>query len=205
MPPKQTIGAVSGIVAPIITFSFILIAIQTSPQFNWTNNALSDLGVTPGLTAPLFNFGLAAGGLLGFLFATFGLSNYLGKHWVGKIGVAVFAVATFDLILIGVFNESFSPTHFLVSVTFFVTVPIALFIITGTFALRHQAKMALFTFLIAFSAASPWILYFTINYVLGKAIPEIISGLAGALWIIVLATKILTFENQVKQKFANNK
>ncbi len=198
MPRRQKIGAATGILAPIIAFICIIAAVASDPQFSWTNNALSDLGIVSGITAPLFNFGLVACGFLALTFTLLGLLNYFEKNWLGKIGSAVFAVATLALISIGVFNESFSPTHFLVSVAFFVSFPISLFIITGVFVLNHQLKMAFFTLFAAVAAATSWILYFTINYVPGKAIPEFISGLAGAIWITVLGFKILKSENQVK-------
>ena len=62
----QKIGASSGIVAPIVAFVCILTAIASYPTFSWTNNALSDLGVVPGITGSLFNFGLLAQRNLGF-------------------------------------------------------------------------------------------------------------------------------------------
>lgn len=165
MPNKQRIAAFTGILAPIIAFTCILIAIATHPQFSWTNNALSDLGVISGVTGPLFNFGLYTCGVLALVFSFLGLFVYLGKNWVGKIGAAMFGAATIALICIGIFNESFSPTHYLVSVTFFVLLPISLFIITAAFGLEHQAKMAVFTIMIGIAAATPWILYFTLHYV----------------------------------------
>jgi len=189
--PQQKIGAITGILAPILAFICILTAIASYPQFSWTNNALSDLGIVSGITGPLFNFGLYACGLLALNFALFGLFLYFRKNWIGKIGSVGFAAAALALISIGVFNENFKPTHYLVSVAFFILFPISLFIVTGAFALKHQAKMALFTTLIAIAAAIPWITYFTIHYVPGVAIPEFSSGLAGSIWIVTLGYKIL--------------
>ena len=188
---KQRIGAASGIIAPIIAFTCILLAIASYSQFSWTNNALSDLGIISGLTGPLFNLGLLASGLLAFSFAIFGLFNYLGKIWVGKIGSSFFAAATLSLICIGIFNENFSPTHYLVSVAFFVLVPISLFIVTSVFWLNHHRGMAIFTFLIAIAVVLPWLLLFTFNYVPNVAIPEFLSGLAVSAWTIVLGKKML--------------
>jgi hypothetical membrane protein len=191
----QKIGASSGIVAPIVGFICILSAIATYPQFSWTNNALSDLGVVPGITENLFNFGLFASGLLAFNFALFGLVTYFGKSWVGKIGSAVFAASTLALIAIGVFNENFSPTHYLVSVGFFMLAPISLFILTCGFWLSHQRGMAVFTVLVGLAAALPWLLLFAFNYVPNVAIPEFLSGLAVSAWVILLAAKMLKAEN----------
>ncbi len=204
MPQRQRIAAATGILAPIIAFTCILSAIASYPQFSWTNNALSDLGVVPGITGPLFNFGLCTCGILALIFAFLGLFVYLGKNWVGKIGAIVFALATIALICIGIFNENFSPTHYFVSVAFFVLLPISLFIITIAFGLQRRTRMALFTVLIGLAAALPWILYFTFHYVSGVAIPEFASGLAGTVWIITLSYKIIK-EEQVKLRSANNK
>ena len=192
----QRIGASSGVIAPVFAFICIIIAVATYPQFNWVNSALSDLGVIRGVTGIVFNFGLVACGFLALNFAIFGLHQYFKVNLIGKIGAGVFAVASIALICIGIFNESFSPTHYLASVAFFVFLPISLLIITGAFAVKHQVKMAISTMLVAIVAAIPWVLYFTIHYAPNVAIPEIISGLAGAAWIITLGYKILE-ENSV--------
>lgn len=188
---KQRIGAATGILAPILAFTCILAAIASYPQFSWTNNALSDLGIIPGITGPLFNFGLYASGLLAFNFALFGLFTYLGKSWVGKIGAAVFAAATLALIAIGVFNESYSGTHYAVSVAFFVLIPISMFVITCASWLAHQARMVVFTVLIGIAAALPWLLLFSFHYVPNVAIPESASGLVVSAWTIVLGYKMI--------------
>jgi hypothetical membrane protein len=187
----QRIGASAGIAAPIVAFICIIVAIASYPAFSWTNNALSDLGVVPGFTESVFNFGLLASGLLSFNFAIFGLYTYLGKNWVGKIGSSVFAGASLALIAISVFNENYSPTHYIVSVLFFVLVPISLFIITGAFLLSHQRRMAVFTVAVGFAAALPWLLLFAFNYVPNVAIPEFLSGLAVSTWAIMVGKKML--------------
>jgi hypothetical membrane protein len=188
----QRIGAASGIVAPIVAFICIIISISSYPTFSWTNNALSDLGVVSGVTASLFNFGLLASGILAFNFAIFGLFTYFGKSWVGKIGSTVFAAATIALIAISVFNENFSPTHYLVSVAFFTLTPIALFILTFGFWFRHQRRIAAFTVMIGLAAVLPWIILFIFNYVPNVAIPEFLSGFAISVWVVFLGKKMLS-------------
>jgi hypothetical membrane protein len=187
----QKTGAVAGLSAPILAFTCILSAIASYPRFSWTNNALSDLGVVKGVTGPLFNFGLYASGFLGFVFAIFGLFSYAGKSLVGKVGTSAFATATVALIAIGVFNESFSETHYAVSVAFFVLVPVSLFIITCALVLSHQTGTAILTVGIGVAAALPWILLFAFDYVPNVAIPETISGLAVSAWTIALSYRIL--------------
>jgi hypothetical membrane protein len=187
----RKIGAASGIAAPIVGFACILAAIASYPSFSWTDNALSDLGVIPGVTGALFNFGLLATGLLTFNFAAFGLYTYLKASWAGKIGSAFFAATATALIAISVFNENFSPTHYAVSVAFFALAPISLFIITAALWLAHHRGMAVFTVLAGVAAALPWILLFALNYVPNVAIPEFVSGLAVSAWALGLGVKIL--------------
>jgi hypothetical membrane protein len=186
------IGAAFGIVAPIVAFICILTAIASYPTFSWTNNALSDLGVVSSLTASLFNLGLFASGVLAFIFSIFGLFTYFGKSWVGKIGSIVFAAATIALIAISIFNENFSPTHYIVSLAFFTLAPIALFILTFGFWLCHQKGMAIFTVAVGMAAALPWILLFTFNYVPNVAIPEFLSAFAVSVWAVFIGKKMLS-------------
>jgi hypothetical membrane protein len=191
-------GAVSGIVTPVLAFTCILIAIASYPAFSWTNNALSDLGIISGVTGPLFNFGLYSSGLFAFSFAVFGLFTYLGGNWVGKIGAVTFAATAVALMGIGFFPENVAPYHYLFSVAFFVLLPISLLVITGAFALERQTKMALFTLLIAIAAALPWILLFAFHYVSGVAIPEFASAVAGSVWAVVLSYKMFKAASQPK-------
>ena len=195
---KLRIGAAGGITAPIVAFACIIAAITSYPQFSWTNNALSDLGIVEGITGPLFNFGLITAGILALIFATLGLFTFMGKSSLGKVGSGFFAAATIALICIGIFNENFSPTHYIVSVAFFMLAPIGLFILTCAFYRNHQRGIAAFTVAIGAVAALAWILQFTLNYVPNVAIPETISALAISVWAIVLA-KIMLKHKPVSQ------
>ena len=187
----QKIDVAAGFVAPVWAFLFISMAILSYPTFSWTNNALSDLGVVPGLTSWLFTLGLCGGGVLAFVFAVLGLYRFVGKGVIGKVGAGFFAATTLTLVCIGIFNESFRPTHYLFSVAFFVLAPLAFFILTAGFYLKGRRGLAAFTIIIALIAAIPWILQLTIPYVANVAVPETISGAAIGIWAIVLSTRIL--------------
>jgi hypothetical membrane protein len=184
------ISGIIGLAAPFFAFACILLAIASWPQFSWTNNALSDLGVQSGITAIVFNSGLVVSGFLFIVFAT-GLFGFVGNRFVGKVGAAVFILACIALIAIGIFNESFSPTHYTVSVAFFVFLPVSLLILVGAFWLNGQHKLSIFTLAVALAAATPWVLQFTVPYVSRVAIPETISGLAGVAWAMVLGYLML--------------
>ena len=174
-------------------------AVASYPEFSWTDNALSDLGVVSGITGPVFNLGLTVSGIFILSFAVFGLFKYFGDSWVGKSGAVTFAATALALIGIGIANENIRPYHYLFSVAFFVLLPISLFIITAAFAVKRQTKMVLFTLLIAVAAATPWILYFAFHYVPGVAIPEFASAFAGSVWTVVLGYKMLKTVPQPKE------
>jgi len=194
--PKSTdalwlkVSGICGFLTPITAFALIFSAIASYPEFSWTNNALSDLGVVEGITALLFNSGLLIGGALCFVFAT-GLFVFLKERTVGKIGALVFVLGSLALFAIGVFPENVRPTHYIVSVMFFMLLPIAMLIIVGAFWLMHKVRMAAFTLLVAVAAATPWILYFTIPYAPNVAVPEAVSAFAGAVWAVALSGKML--------------
>jgi hypothetical membrane protein len=150
----QSIGAAAGIAAPLLAFTCILTAIASYPAFSWTNNALSDLGVIPGITSLLFNFGLIVSGSFSFTFSVLGLYVFLRASWAGKIGSAVFAAANLALMSIGIFNENFSPTHYLVSVAFF-TLAISLFILSARFCPLSTRRQ--FPVLCRHRSSMPWL------------------------------------------------
>lgn len=184
------VTGIVGIIAPFFVFACITGAITSWPSFNWFSNALSDLGVRWGLTATLFNVGLVSGGFMFIVFSA-GLLSLLGGSWLGKVGVGLFLVACIALVGIGVFNETFSPTHYIVSVTFFVFMPISLLVLVGALLLKDKRNLSLLTLALGVVAAAPWVLEFSVHYVSGVAIPEFVSGLAGAVWTVVLGYVML--------------
>ena len=183
------ISGISGIITPIVAFTFILLAIAYSPQFSWTENALSDLGVQEGATAILFNSGLIIGGILTLIFAS-GLFIFLSNRLIGRIGALIFALDALALIAIGVFPENMTPMHYQASVAFFALFPISMFVMCAAFLLMGKSKIGLFTFLMATVAVVVWILQFTMHFVHGVAIPEAISALSASAWSIVLSFKM---------------
>jgi hypothetical membrane protein len=101
------ISGVCGILSPIVAFTCILFAINYSPEFSWTKNALSDLGVQEGVTAPLFNYGLIISGILTLIFATW-LFIFLSDKLLGRIGAFILILDAFAFTAIGIFPEMLS-------------------------------------------------------------------------------------------------
>jgi hypothetical membrane protein len=191
MVATEKLGAIAGLAAPIVAFLCVFSAIASYSQFSWTDNALSDLGIVKGLTSGVFNFGLVVAGVLGVVFAALGLFNFFTKSSLGKVGSGFFVATCVALVCIGVFNENFSPTHYLVSVAFFSLAPITLFILTLAFIHRGNRSLAVLSVTTGAIAAASWILEFTLYYVSGVAVPETISALAVAVWVVAVVVKML--------------
>jgi hypothetical membrane protein len=126
------LSGIMGIVAPIIAFTCILLAISSYPSFSWTDNALSDLGVKDGITAPLFNYGLIASGVSTLISAA-GLFKFLCRDTTGRMGALILGSATVALVSIGIFPENARPAHYYASVAFFVLCPMAMLVLAVAF------------------------------------------------------------------------
>jgi hypothetical membrane protein len=133
-----------------------------------------------------------------FLVFTIGLYKSVGKSWLGKTGAIVLCLACIALVSIGIFNENFKPTHYLVSVAFFTLMPISMLVLVTSFWFAGQRRLSLFTLAIALAAATPWVLQFTVSYVSNVAIPEFVSGFAGAMWTAVVSVMMLKEPPQKK-------
>lgn len=110
------VGAVCGVLAPIIWFIFYLIAWSQSPWYELGGHYLSDLGVGEGAWA--FNTGAVIAGYLAIPFSI-GLWVTLRPGWLPLIGSAVGIVTGILLMCIGIFTEDYGSLHFVVSGLFF--------------------------------------------------------------------------------------
>ena len=174
-----------GVLSPIISLSFIALAIAYTPQFNWYTWALSDLGVHQ--AALIFNSGLIIGGILAAIFAV-GLVQIFRKQVLGFVGAFTLVLSSISLCAIGVFPESAGQIHSLVSYAFFVLLGISLLLI-GAALIREpsQRYLGLFTILtVVAGSVAAWAVPHE-----GVAIPEMIGALAASVWAVVLSVTFL--------------
>jgi hypothetical membrane protein len=186
----QKVSGICGIMTPSVAFGCILLAISYAPDFNWTNNALSDLGVMQSPTSILFNLGLIAGGILGMVFAS-GLLTLFKRKLIGELGAIIFVLDFLALTAIGVFPENARPIHLYASVSFFMLFPLSMFLLAASFILASKKGMALLTFSMSIFAAVVWIAEFWLRYVPGFAIPETLSAGAASVWAVVLGVNMV--------------
>jgi len=150
----------------VLPLSFIAAAALSSGWFNLLNNALSDLGhATRSNVAPLFNFGLSAGG---FLLAATGLMCGLRKSRL--IGCTL-ATSGFALTLVAVFDEVYGRLHFYVSVAFF----LSLLALLLEYAAVRRGPRGVAALLAAAAGVAAWVLHLAYGLPRGAALPELIS------------------------------
>ena len=182
------LSGICGVLAPIIAFSGIFLAMENYPDFSWKYNALSDLGSMPGITRLFFNDGLIIGGLVAAVFAT-GFFLYLKNGLFGKASAVVFLLDTLALMAIGVFPSDFAPAyvHYYVSLAFFVLFPISAIMMAAAFQKAGRVRRAELTIALAIVAAGVWIAHWTV-YPFGSnvAIPEIVAAGAAGIWGIAI-------------------
>lgn len=184
------VAGLCGITAPIIVSFLVVLAVSYSPWFSWTENALSDIGVR-GIAAILFNSGLIIGGILALIFAI-GLGQLLTNRMLGRVGSLLLSLAAVALCSIGIFPETAGTLHYVVSVAFFVLLPLSLFFL-GAALLQEPTERSLgaFAVLAGAVATAVWALPWE-----GLAIPEAIAYLAASLWSMTLSVKMLRQANR---------
>lgn len=184
------IGLVFGIIAPIITYASIFLAILHYPSFSWSKNALSDLGVR-GISAQLFNTGLIAGGTLLTFFA-FSLLYSFKDSLLGSIGATLFMLDALLLVGIGLFPETVEPVHHRLSVAFFILLPVALIFMGIRFVFDSYRKwVGLLALAVAAIAIFIWLKPWD-----GVAIPEAITSMTASLWTIITGVYLLKAKHQ---------
>jgi len=175
------------VITPIITLSLILLSISYSPWFNWSENALSDLGVHEAAT--LFNSTLMIGGVLTLVFAT-GLLQTLRRTKTGFTGALVFVVGAVSLFAIGLFPETAGRIHFYVSVSFFAFAALSMIIIGVALVRASERNVGVFSVFAGLFAAAVWILFWSIPH-RGVAVPELLSVLAASAWSVITGAKMI--------------
>ncbi len=163
------------------------VALALAPWFNWTTDALSDLGHPRHESAAVFGAGLLASGLF-YVDAVLHARRSLGSSRLAKAAVGFLVAGGLSLSAIGVVNESFGVPHFVVSFTYFTFVPLGMFVLA--LCLRGVApRFAIVTAAMAFAAAAFAISILTaIAYGApfpSQAIPEIIASVILAAWAVL--------------------
>ncbi|MEM3382544.1 MAG: DUF998 domain-containing protein [Nitrososphaerales archaeon] len=181
------VAAWFGILTPVLALLSISISIALSPWFSWTNNALSDLGVSS--VALIFNAGLIMSGIFASFFSI-SLAILNRKNSIRFVGSITLFLSSLSLIGVGFFSESFGLVHFYFSVAFFTLLIISLIIFGVHFTLNMSTRLlGAFTLLFGIISLIFWIIW-AITHSSGVAIPEIINTVLASSWIVMLSIKM---------------
>ncbi len=104
------------------------IAMSLDTAYVFGDSYLSDLGVREGAWA--FNSGVIGAGLLFILFDVTAVSWALGEGLLQKVAVSLLVLAAAFLVCIGIFTEDAGVLHGIVSYGFFLTMLVALGVLT---------------------------------------------------------------------------
>jgi len=170
--------ALLGIIGPLVAIFFISLSIIFSSWFSWQNNALSDLGHSViSDVAYLFNFGLLLSGFLTIIYSitSFSKDAKFTSYFLILTGLSLQLVATFD--------EVYGTLHLQISILFFA----ALGVTSLIYIIEKRSVLAGVALIIGVAS---WVLFGLKIYSAGIAVPEIISSVATASWVVISALRI---------------
>ena len=161
-------GTLIGFIGPIVSFICILVSIAILPGFDWSSNALSDLGSwfrtdlgeLQIVSAAIFNGGLIITGFM-ILYFIIWLVKQIGDT-PSKVALLFFAGTAILLAGVGIFSVDYPLGHIWTAVPFFFSIPIAL-ALTGVVWIRLSEMRVLGSIAIFLSFISllimfqPWI------------------------------------------------
>jgi hypothetical membrane protein len=176
--------ALLGIIGPLVAIFFIFLSIILSPWFSWENNALSDLGNSViSDVSYLFNFGLLLSGFLTIIYSITSFRKYakFTSYFLILTGLSLQLVATFD--------EVYGMLHLQISILFFA----ALGFTSVSYIIEKRSVLAVAALIIGLAS---WVLFGLKIYSTGIAVPEIISSMATASWLVISALRIYLNNNR---------
>lgn len=203
---RQPALAVSGVLATGVTLGSVLLATMVSPAFQWTANALSELGdagtaAGTRTTVLLFNGGLIVGAVVGLAFAWF---LWVAAEPRGKrIVAALFAVTMVTMGGIGLFPIG-SPLHFPVSAAFFVMVTVTIWADALVGAGSDEGDRGAIAAWLGATNVAAWVLWGVTGPIRrpGLAIPEIVGAFVLAGWVLSTAIRLSQWEPVVTRSRA---
>ena len=178
MQRLDRLGRVCALAYVVVSLATILGGVALAPWFDWTTNALSDLGAAGRATRPVFNGGLILGGVLGVV-----VGGWLARtrRGLARVGGVAFVVTMCLRAGIGLFPVG-TPPHTPVAIAYFVGVAVSLWLV-GFGAIRASDAVALDDARLALAGGTlvpaVWLSWgFLWNESIpGLAIPEVLSSL----------------------------
>ncbi|MFL2520929.1 MAG: DUF998 domain-containing protein [Halobacteriales archaeon] len=195
----RRLGIYAGLLGPAIGLLSVIVAIYFAPWFNWTEFALSDLGVGElpdriARSAPsnslhifIFNAGMMIAGIGLALFVFLTRSLHIDSI-ISKIGYSLIFIGGLNLALVGLFPIP-SSLHFPVAAIYFIATPIGLVLVGGSYLSdsRNFGVLLILIGIVAFLSIVEIVAPYLLNlYSEGIAIPEMVEAtlLSLGAWLI---------------------
>lgn len=176
MKVPEGLALYAGILAPIVAFTFIGLAILTHPSFTFQHNALSDLGNPHVELSWIFNSGLIIAGILGLIFA---IGLFERTQGAERVGALIFAVAMIFLSMIGIFPEG-TAMHYPCSVSFYLISALVITLYGVVWALEPARRLYGIAFIIM--VVTGFVIALVPHWD-GIAIPETAGAIIIFLWV----------------------
>ena len=135
---KPSIAAWFGIISPLCAAIFIGASIALSPWFSWTDNALSDLGVSP--VAFIFNSGLVLTGIL-ILIPAISIAILEKENKLGLTGAIMLLIMSISASCAGVFTERYYTLHLVFSMLTFTSLSLSSILLGTRFYLEKETQV----------------------------------------------------------------
>lgn len=189
------LGGIFGLVLIACFLAGYITAWALSPWYDFGGDYLSDLGIGEGAFA--FNIGVMSAGLITIPFA-WGLWNALRDHILGKLGSLVCALAGIFLFLVGVFPEDQVPTHYIVSVSFFASLGVAVIILA-----LPMVRSPVFRRVAAPLTVVMIVLTIVLIILLGTGpLMETIAVLEALVWVFVASVQMILFARSEQEEIS---
>ncbi|MEW5759828.1 MAG: DUF998 domain-containing protein [Candidatus Thermoplasmatota archaeon] len=194
------IAGLCGLLAPIIAFTCIGIAIYYSPWFSWTENWLSDLGgkvgekpiwSARGIASIIFNIGPIIAGAIGIFFALYIMKSNISNKRLGRLGSLILLLNMFALCAIGIFPETTGFPHGLASITFFFLAPLSLLLIGITLKKFNLNALGFITIILSIVSFIALPFLFVPRPFGSNAIVEMFPAVSMSAFAIIFGIRIL--------------
>lgn len=175
--PAAVVVTVVGVLGSVALASWVV-----GSWFTWTGHALSDLGHPDRAVAPLFNYSLVVGGLLGVAYA--GRVLAAGTNAFHRLGAALLGAGLLCSAFVGVYDLT-TALHGPFALAYFVLLTLGLFAHGSGDALAGRARRGVLSTWLAVAHVAGWVVLTFVPFD-GIALPELV-GVVG-LWAWTFAT-----------------
>lgn len=182
----RRIAGLCGIASQLVVLTVLLIVVAGSPQFSWTENNISILGVEGPMMA-LFNWGLIITGVLSLIFAI-GLGKSLLSSRLGKWGITSLVLGLVAFSAMGIFPRTLWLPHNVTSIAFFIFIILALLLIGIAATISSHKTWGLLSLSASIITITFWLVPWPWS---GGAIPQLLYCLPWSLWTITFGVALL--------------